>query len=77
MRAALNQLFTQRYEDEEAKLRRKIETRYEEIMIYYFYVFTNCGPLKGEGGAWANRNVFNAPFLNTAMLDTSLILYNP
>ena len=50
MRAALHQFFTQRYEDEEAKLRRKTETRFEEILIYYFYVFTNCGLFRWGGG---------------------------
>ena len=42
---------------------------FKKIMIYYFYVSTNCGPF--EEGPWTNRNVFNALLLNTAMLGSS------
>ena len=67
IRATLNQFFTQRHEDQEAKLPQKIWAFLEKIMIYYFYVSTNLDLLKR--GTWTN--VSNAFLLNTALLGYS------
>ena len=50
MRTALNQFFTQRHEDEEAKLLQKIWAFSAKIIIFTFYVSTIFGPF--EGGPW-------------------------
>ena len=53
MRFTYYQVFTQRPEDEDTKLPRKIWTFLEKITVYYFYVSTNSRPF--EGGPRENR----------------------
>ena len=49
--------FTRRHEDEEAKLLRKTWTFLEKILIYHFYVSTNCESFEGDLGKIANVSI--------------------
>ena len=66
MCAALNQFFTRRHENEEAKLSQKNWAFSENIMIYYFCVSAIASFLKTAPGQVAN--VTNAFLLNTVLL---------
>ena len=50
IRAALNQFFKQRHEDEKAKLPLKIWTFSEKFIDLLFSRFYNCGPFEGTTG---------------------------